>query len=74
MKPELVNNKNKLVALLLFSLFAIGILWISIGQPIDLIVANKKVITWINWIVLYFIAQFMVAVFIGRAIRGSEAS
>ncbi len=73
MKTELINNKNKLVFLLLFFLFAIGLFWIGIGS-IDLIIANKRVVTWVNWIVLYFIAQFAVATFIGRALRGSEIS
>jgi hypothetical protein len=68
------SNKNKLVFLLLFSLFAITVLLIGINQPIAFIIANKKVVSLLLWIVIYILAQFVVAVFVGRIIRGQSSS
>ena len=74
MIQELINgNKNKLIFLLLFSL-AITIFSISVYQQIEFITVNKKVISWLLWVVFYILAQFIVAVFVGRMIRGSNSS
>jgi small-conductance mechanosensitive channel len=75
MKQESVHSsKNKIFLLMIFFVFAMGIIVIGIEQPLELIMANKKIVNWISWIILYFIAQFAVAVFIGRAIKGSNKS
>ncbi|MFO7678787.1 MAG: hypothetical protein R6X34_01940 [Chloroflexota bacterium] len=75
MKQGLINgNKNKLTFLLFFSLFAITVLSISGDQPIAFITANKKVVSLLLWIVIYILAQFVVAVFVGRIIRGPSSS
>lgn len=68
----LTSNKNKLAFLLLFSLFAIAIASIGIDQPIHFIMENKQAVSWFLWIALYILAQFTVAVFVGRLIRGTE--
>lgn len=72
MLKELMNGNNKWAFLLLFSLFAITIIFIGIDQPIKFITANKQAVSWILWIALYILAQFIVAVFVGRMIRGTN--
>ena len=72
---ELINgHKNILVFSFLLSLFAITILSLGVDQPIELITANKKAISWLFWGAFYILAQFVVALFVGRIIGGSKRS
>ena len=72
---ELINgHKNILVFSFLLSLFAITILSLGVDQPIEFITANKKAISWLFWGAFYILAQFVVAVFVGRIIGGSNSS
>jgi hypothetical protein len=67
---SIISNKKKF--LFLFFLFAVAILWVSIDQPIQLFIGNKKIISWFLWIVFYLLAQFSVAAFVGRVIKGTK--
>lgn len=68
----IINNKNKLAFLFVSSFVAIVIISIGVSQPTEFIMANRKAVSWFLWIAMYFWAQFVVAVFVGRMIRGKE--
>ncbi len=63
-------NKNKIILLLLFIFFISVILYFGIKQPIKLNAANTKLVLGALGITLYCSAQIVVAIFVGRAIRG----
>ncbi|MBE2223586.1 MAG: hypothetical protein IAF02_18740 [Anaerolineae bacterium] len=66
------DNKYKIIFLFILSLIAIGIVLLGFDQSIGLALPYKKVINWMCWIALYFLAQFAVAIFIGKLIKGSN--
>ena len=70
MKNEFVHHKNRLFLLLVLFIFAFGFVWLSVEQSIEFSMVQKSVINWASLIALCFIAQFGLAVFIGKMIRG----
>lgn len=70
MRDEFVYYKNRLLFLLILFTFVIGVVWLSVEQSIELSTAQKGIINWVSYIGLYFVAQFGVAVFVGKMIGG----
>ena len=75
MKQEIIyDNKYKIIILFIFSIITIGGILLGFRQSIDITYSYKNIVNWGSWIILYFLAQFSVMLFIGKMIKGSDES
>ena len=71
-QEQSLATKHKFVSLLLLSFLAIGAVWFISVWPSLALFSGLVVSKWIMWIFAYFVAQLVVGIVIGRAIRGAE--
>ncbi len=72
MRNELIHYKSQLFLLLTIFTFLAGFVLVSLAQTTELSSVQKSIVNWTSWIALYFIAQFGVAIFIGKMIRSQN--